>query len=137
MTGNVVFLGFAAAGVPGFRVAPFVVAIASFMAGALIAGRAGAAHIGRSERRWLLTSALVETVALWIAAVIAIDFDVAAQAPDARLFAIIALTGVAMGYRNGTVSSLPSLCAQAANRRASAPNIFVGGPPTTTNVAGI
>jgi uncharacterized membrane protein YoaK (UPF0700 family) len=106
MTGNVVFLGFAAAGVPGFVIAPFVVAIASFMLGALIAGRAGKAHIGRSERRWLLTSALVETVALWIAAVIAIDFNVAEQAPEARLFAIIALTGVAMGYRNGTVRQL-------------------------------
>src|SRR4051812_7779655 len=92
MTGNVVFLGFAAAGVPGFRVASFVVAIASFMAGALIAGRAGKAHIGRSERSWLLTSALVETVGLWIAALIAIGFNVAEQAPEARLFAIIALT---------------------------------------------
>jgi uncharacterized membrane protein YoaK (UPF0700 family) len=106
MTGNVVFLGFAAAEVAGFSVAPFVVAIASFMAGAVMAGRAGKAHIGKSERRWLLTSALVETVALWIAAATAIHFDVAEQAPEGRLFAIIALTGVAMGYRNGTVRQL-------------------------------
>ena len=106
MTGNVVFLGFAAAAVPGFRTAPFVVAIASFMAGALIAGRTGKANVGRPERRWLLISALVEVVLLWIAAVVAIDFNAAQQAPEARLFAIIALTGVAMGYRNATIRQL-------------------------------
>ena len=37
MTGNIVFLGFAAAGTPGFAVAPFVVAIATFMLGAVCA----------------------------------------------------------------------------------------------------
>ena len=106
MTGNVVFLGFAWAGVPGFRPALFVVAIATFMVGALIAGRTGKAHIGGSERRWLLTSAIVESVLLWIAAALTVGFDVEAQAPEARLFAIIALTGLAMGYRNGTIRQL-------------------------------
>lgn len=106
MTGNVVFLGFAAAGAPGFRVAPFIVATASFMLGALIAGRTGKANVGRSERRWLLISAVIEAVLLWIAAAVSLGFDVALQAPQGRLFAIIALTGVAMGYRNATVRQL-------------------------------
>ena len=106
MTGNVVFLGFAAAGTPGFKVVPFVVAIASFMVGALIAGRSGKANVGRSERRWLLISAVVEAALLWTAAAVSLGFDVALQAPDGRLFAIIALTGVAMGYRNATVRQL-------------------------------
>jgi uncharacterized membrane protein YoaK (UPF0700 family) len=106
MTGNVVFLGFAAAGTPGFAVAPYVAAIASFMAGALIGGRTGKAHFGASERRWLMTSAGVETALLWGAALVALGFDVAAQAPEARLYAIIALTGVAMGYRNATIRQL-------------------------------
>src|SRR3954469_13580612 len=106
MTGNVVFLGFAAAGVAGFRVAPFLVAIGSFMIGALIAGRIGKAHIGASERRWLLVSAVVETVLLWIGAVVALGFNVPDQAPERQLFAIIALTGIAMGYRNGTIRQL-------------------------------
>lgn len=106
MTGNVVFLGFAAAGVPGFDVMPFVIAIASFMAGAVVAGRIGNAHGGESERRWLLVSAILEAALLWAAAAIALGFDVARQAPEARLFAIIALTGIAMGYRNATVRQL-------------------------------
>lgn len=106
MTGNVVFLGFAAAGTPGFKVLPFIVAIASFLIGALVAGRMGKAHVGRSERRWLLVSASIEAALLWVAAIVAFHFDVATQAPEARLFAIIALTGIAMGYRNGTIRQL-------------------------------
>jgi uncharacterized membrane protein YoaK (UPF0700 family) len=106
MTGNVVFLGFAAAGVPGFKVMPFVVAIAAFMVGAVIAGRIGNSHIGGSERRWLLTSAIFETVFLWVAAVAALGFNIEEQAPEPRLFAIIALTGIAMGFRNGTIRQL-------------------------------
>jgi uncharacterized membrane protein YoaK (UPF0700 family) len=106
MTGNVVFLGFAAADVPGFNVMPFVVAIASFMIGAVVAGRIGNSHRGESERRWLVISAIFETALLWAAAVIALGFDIARQAPEARLFVIIALTGVAMGYRNATIRQL-------------------------------
>jgi uncharacterized membrane protein YoaK (UPF0700 family) len=106
MTGNVVFLGFAAAGAPGFRVAPFVVAIASFLVGALIAGRIAKFYAGGTERRWLLTAASVETILLWIAAVVALGFDVASQSPGAALFGIIVLTGIAMGFRNATIRSL-------------------------------
>jgi uncharacterized membrane protein YoaK (UPF0700 family) len=106
MTGNVVFLGFAVAGTPGFKAAPFLTAIASFAIGALIAGRTGKAHVGRTERRWLLTSSVVEAALLWLAAVIALGFDVSVQAPASRLYAIIALTGMAMGYRNATIRRL-------------------------------
>lgn len=106
MTGNVVFLGFAAASTPGFRVMPFVVAILSFLVGALVAGRTARMHSGLSERRWLLTAALIETALLWIAAFVALGFNVASQSPDAALFTIIALTGVAMGFRNATIRSL-------------------------------
>ncbi|MEG3175388.1 YoaK family protein [Sphingomonas sp. RB3P16] len=106
MTGNVVFLGFAASGAPGFRVAPFVVALASFMLGAAIAGRIGRPDTRGSERRWLMTSAIIETLLLWLAAAAAIGFDIATQSPEPRLFAIIALTGLAMGYRNATIRQL-------------------------------
>jgi uncharacterized membrane protein YoaK (UPF0700 family) len=106
MTGNVVFLGFAAAGTPGFHWPLFVAAIASFMAGALIAGRIGKAQGGRSERRWLLTAAIVESMLLWVAAAVALGFDIGTQAPEPRLFAIIALTGLAMGFRNATIRQL-------------------------------
>ncbi len=106
MTGNVVFLGFAASGAPGFKVLPFVAALASFMLGAVVGGRTGKAHVGGSERRWLVTSAVVETALLWAAALLALGFDVATQSPEARLYLIIGLTGIAMGYRNATIRQL-------------------------------
>lgn len=106
MTGNVVFLGFAAAGTPGFRVMPYLVAMLAFLGGALIGGRAGKMHRGRPLRRWLLTAAGIEAGLLWIAAVVAIGFDIATQSPSASLFAIIILTGLAMGFRNATIRQL-------------------------------
>jgi uncharacterized membrane protein YoaK (UPF0700 family) len=106
MTGNIVFLGFAAVGTPGFRVAPYLVAIIAFLGGALVAGRTGKAYAGRPLRHWLMVSAIVEAALLWIAAAIAIDFDIASQSPSASLFTIIILTGVAMGFRNATIRQL-------------------------------
>ncbi|MCG5243812.1 YoaK family protein [Azospirillum doebereinerae] len=106
MTGNIVFLGFAAAGTPGFRVVPYLVALLSFLVGALVAGRTGKAHAGRPLRRWLLVAAFIEAGLLWIAAVVALDFDIASQTPGASLYAIIALTGLAMGFRNATIRQL-------------------------------
>jgi uncharacterized membrane protein YoaK (UPF0700 family) len=106
MTGNVVFLGFAVAGTPGFRVAPYLVAMASFLIGALIAGRTGKAKSGGPLNRWLLTAAGIEAALLWIAAAVAVDFDIASQTPGGSLFAIIALTGLAMGFRNATIRQL-------------------------------
>ena len=106
MTGNVVFLGFAASGAPGFKVAPYVFAIASFMVGAMIAGRVGKHHAGLPLRRWLLTAASVEASLLCIAAAVAVGFDVATQTPGSRVTIIIALTGLAMGFRNATIRQL-------------------------------
>src|SRR5215470_6473857 len=60
MTGNIVFLGFAAVGVPGFSIARAVVSLAGFAAGALLGGRLGVAMAGVTRRRWLLTVAMVE-----------------------------------------------------------------------------
>ena len=106
MTGNVVFLGFALAGTPGFVVAPFLVALATFMIGALLAGRIGNALGGRPLRHWLLTAAIIEAILLWGAAAIALRFDIAEQAPRWGLYAIIATTAVAMGFRNATIRQL-------------------------------
>jgi len=106
MTGNIVFLGFAASGAPGFKVAPYVFAIASFMVGALIAGRVGRHHAGLPLRRWLLTAASVEAILLWIAASVATGFDGVTRALDSSVYIIIALTGLAMGFRNATIRQL-------------------------------
>src|SRR3984885_2729213 len=44
MTGNVVLLGFAIAGTPGFSIAASLAAMAAFAGGALIGGRLSARH---------------------------------------------------------------------------------------------
>lgn len=106
MTGNVVFLGFAAAGAPGFKVIPSVLALVAFMAGAWGAGHLARAHVERALGRWLMWAAVAEAALLWIAALIALDIDVAAQAPKTGVMAVIALTGFAMGLRNATVRQL-------------------------------
>lgn len=106
MTGNIVFLGFAAVGTPGFLIMPAVTALSSFLAGALIAGRVGRTLAGRPMRHWLLAAALFETLLFWIAAVVAAGFDTGAQQQSPGIYAIIALTGFAMGFRNGTVRQL-------------------------------
>ena len=46
MTGNVVFLGFAAAGVPGFSVARALVSLAGFVVGAMLGGHDGDELLG-------------------------------------------------------------------------------------------
>ncbi|KAJ8134526.1 hypothetical protein OY671_012261, partial [Metschnikowia pulcherrima] len=106
MTGNIVFSGFAAAGTPGFRIAPYSVASLAFFGGASLAGRVGQRFGREPSRRWSTISASIETIALWSAAAVASTFRVPAQEPEAALFAIIALTAIAMGFRNATVRQL-------------------------------
>src|SRR6266436_2504029 len=57
MTGNIVFLGFASAGVPGLSVARSSTSLVAFLAGAALGGRLRVAMAGVSRRRWLLTFA--------------------------------------------------------------------------------
>jgi len=106
MTGNVVFLGFAAAGTPGFHGVSYLVAIVAFLLGALVAGRIGKTLANTSLWRWLMIGAMVEAGLLWIAASVAIGFDMTSQTSNVQLYAIIALTAVAMGFRNATVRLL-------------------------------
>ena len=80
-----------------------MVTIVTFMLGAMIAGRIGAAHVAGSLRQWLIRAAIVETTLLWCAAAIALLVHVPSQDPQWAVFAIIALTAIAMGFRNATV----------------------------------
>src|SRR2546422_347188 len=106
MTGNVVFLGFAAAGIPGFSVARAVVSLVGFVVGALLGGRVGVAMAGVARRRWLLTVAVVEAGLFFVAAWVAIGYDMVTLTPVPTLYALILLTAVAMGLRNATVRRL-------------------------------
>jgi len=106
MTGNVVFLGFAAAGVPGFSIARALVSLAGFSVGAMLGGRLGVAMAGVARRQWLLTVAVVEAGLCFVAAWVAIGYDIVTLTPMPTLYALIVLTAVAMGLRNATVRQL-------------------------------
>ncbi|CAO3425988.1 YoaK family protein [Azospirillum endophyticum] len=105
MTGNIVFLGFAAAGTRGFDVAPYLTAICAFLVGALVAGRTGKAHAGRPLRRWLLSAAAIEAGLLWAAAGLAWLRQDGEVSPTS-FYGIILLTALAMGFRNATIRQL-------------------------------
>jgi uncharacterized membrane protein YoaK (UPF0700 family) len=106
MTGNVVFLGFAAAGAPGFSVARVGVSLAGFVVGAMLGGHLGVVMAGVTRRRWLLTVAGVEAGLFFVAKWVAIEYDRVAFTPVPTLYALIILTAVAMGRRTATVRRL-------------------------------
>ncbi|KOG33239.1 YoaK family protein [Streptomyces resistomycificus] len=102
MTGNVVVLGFAAAGAPGFSVPHTLTSLGSFVLGAVAGGRL-AVHLGKGSRRtWARLTLAAEAALLGASAVVAF------AAPDATatVYTLIAVTGFAMGLRNATVRRL-------------------------------
>lgn len=103
MTGNIVFLGFATAGTPNYSLAPYLTAISAFLVGAVAAGCVGKSFAIRPLRAWLLVSAALEAGLLWCAALVAIAFGRSAPGSKASALIIIALTAIAMGFRNGTI----------------------------------
>ncbi|WP_234354778.1 YoaK family protein [Streptomyces sp. NRRL WC-3618] len=102
MTGNVVVLGFAAAGAPGFSVPHTLTSLAAFVAGAVAGGRLSGRLGGGSRRRWARITLAVEAVFLGASSAVAF------AAPDATAtgYALIAVTAFAMGLRNATVRRL-------------------------------
>jgi uncharacterized membrane protein YoaK (UPF0700 family) len=106
MTGNIVFLGFAIAGAPGFSVAPSLLALLLFLAGAAIGGRIHVTTGPANIRRWVLTIALVEAALLTAAAIATTGYDIRTFAPAGGRYSAIALTALAMGLRNAAVREL-------------------------------
>lgn len=106
MTGNVVFLGFALAGVPGFRWPLYVTGLLAFSLGAFAAG-ALAQGKARPRRPWLLKVAVIEAALLGAAALVATVSPVIPKVGEtAPMLAMIALTAMAMGVRNATVRAM-------------------------------
>jgi uncharacterized membrane protein YoaK (UPF0700 family) len=103
MTGNVVFLGFAAAGATDFSAVASLVAIVAFMGGALVAGRL-ASPLGHHRGRFLAAAATVQV------ALVAVALGVSIAAPDAASgatsYALIAPLALAMGLQNATARRL-------------------------------
>jgi len=109
MTGNVVFLGFALADVPGFDWTLYVTGLVCFAIGAAFAGRLGRACAGLGRRRWLIRAALVEAGLLWISAGFAVDLAptlTGTEAVSPAGYVVIALSAAAMGSRNATARQL-------------------------------
>jgi uncharacterized membrane protein YoaK (UPF0700 family) len=106
MTGNVLFLGFALAGAPGFEMAHNATALGAFLLGAVVSGKVAGMFGATTRRRWLLSAAVVESLLLLAASFLARDYDVARLAPQATYYALVTLTAIAMGFRNGTVRKL-------------------------------
>ena len=104
MTGNIVFLGFASAGVPGMSPFRCLAALAAFLIGALIGGRIATTLAPLSTNRWRMTAFGSEALFLLGATLASIDY---VPAPDSiRFYAVIVLTALAMGLRNATVRKI-------------------------------
>ncbi|MFF4057800.1 YoaK family protein [Streptomyces sp. NPDC001668] len=102
MTGNVVVLGFAAAGAPGFSVEHTLTSLASFVVGAIAGGRVAVRLGGGSRRTWARLTLAAEAVLLGVSAVVAFT----APGATATAYTLIAVTAFAMGLRNATVRKL-------------------------------
>ncbi|MEU5310631.1 YoaK family protein [Streptomyces sp. NPDC021562] len=102
MTGNIVILGFAAAGAPGFSVPHSATSLACFVVGATVGGRVAGRFGGGSRRTWTRVILVAEAALLAGSAVLAFVRPPSA----ATTYSLIALTAFAMGLRNANVRKL-------------------------------
>jgi uncharacterized membrane protein YoaK (UPF0700 family) len=102
MTGNVVVLGFAAAGAPGFSVTASLTSLAVFLVGAVCGGRISVRIHRRS--RLLIVAASLESIFVAAAAVVALAATTVAVG-WAR-YTTIAILAFAMGIRNAVIRRL-------------------------------
>jgi len=102
MTGNVVLLGFAAGGAADFSVAVSLVAMVSFLLGALLGGRLGSSMGHRG--RFLALSTYTQVSAVGAAFVVSLaSFDVSG---GITAYALAAFLAFAMGLQNATARRL-------------------------------
>jgi uncharacterized membrane protein YoaK (UPF0700 family) len=102
MTGNVVFLGFALAGAPGFSIGASLAAMAAFAVGALLGGRLAAWHRGHRGR---LHSSAAAAQAVFL--VVAVILAAAGSPADAGFrYGLIGVLAISMGIQNASVRTL-------------------------------
>jgi uncharacterized membrane protein YoaK (UPF0700 family) len=103
MTGNVVFLGFALAGATGFSIPASLVALASFVGGALVGGKA-ASRLEHQRGHLLAAATSFQAVLLAASAILAaVSGD---PVEGAYRYTLIILLGISMGIQNATVRKL-------------------------------
>ncbi|MDR3724889.1 MAG: YoaK family protein [Terracidiphilus sp.] len=105
MTGNIVFLGFAIAGAPGLSIGRSLTALAAALAGGMLARRMHGWFGTGGQRVWLASAWSAESALLMASAAIAWAHP-KADAASAAICAVIVLTALAMGVRNGTMRRL-------------------------------
>ncbi len=101
MTGNIVFLGFAAAGAPGLSVAGSLIALAAFLIGSFSVGRLVARLSGHGPRLLALCVIGEAVVAGIVLALVAF-----AGLTQATTYAAIALLALTMGTQNAMARKL-------------------------------
>jgi uncharacterized membrane protein YoaK (UPF0700 family) len=104
MTGNIVFLGFAAAGAPGVSLPRSAISLLAFVLGAVGGGRMGFQMSSHPAHHWASRAFGVD--ALFLLAAAAASRGLAQGEDSMQLFAVIAFTAIAMGFRNATVRRL-------------------------------
>ena len=103
MTGNVVLLGFALVGAPGFSIVASVAAIASFGLGSLLGGRVGARFADHRGRQ-LSYATFVQAACLTTGVILAAP-DSLAPVTGYR-YGLIVVLAIAMGVQNATARRL-------------------------------
>src|SRR5882762_8894731 len=103
MTGNVVFLGFAAGGAPSISASRSIAALCAFAGGSVCGGRITSSR-QRAPAAHLLIALYVETALLLTAAGAAMLAT--SDVPPTIAYVIILATAVAMGLRNAVVRKL-------------------------------
>lgn len=106
MTGNVVFLGFAVAGAPGFSAARSCAAVIAFLFGAVAGGRMANKMATLPANQWVGRAFCVDGLLLLGAALTSLPLQLANETNSVTLFEVICLTALAMGFRNATVRRL-------------------------------
>jgi len=107
MTGNVVFLGLALADAKDFSMAASILALVTFLLGAVAGGRLGVA-MGQQRGRLLAVAITVEIALVTLALALSMLLPLVGPASDdaQRTYALIALLAVAMGVQNAVARRL-------------------------------
>jgi uncharacterized membrane protein YoaK (UPF0700 family) len=106
MTGNVVLLGFAIVGAPGFSVPRSSAALAAFCIGGVIGGRISVRMNSYPQHRWTSTAYAIEAALLLTAMFASLGQQADPSEPSIWLYSVIVLGALAMGIRNATVRKL-------------------------------
>ncbi len=103
VTGNIVFLGFALAGAPGFSIGASLTAVVAFAAGAFVGGRLGARY---ADHRGRLHSSAAAIQAVFLTAAVILAAVNGSPVTSAFRYPLIAVLAVSMGIQNAAARKL-------------------------------